>query len=780
MTDPVLLDAERELELAALDLGIERYRRWRERGELGKPEQDMIGAGLRRVEESMSPTREAVLGGTVTAGRGYHAWAPVLAYLPTEMLAAAGLMSTFEVFTKRPNEQPTVQRVAQAIGEAVETMFALLKAKEMDKELFRILSKHMKRWDPRRARRFYRKVTGMNRPFKMAERVAVGGFVLRHVLSTGWFEVKRDKRTLVVHMDPEVVQHLANEHSNLEVVSPMLYPMVIEPADWGEEKRGGYIYHDRAIFKPVNPGDKAPKLGNAPLVYEAINALQHTRWVVNRPVLDVMEQVWRAGGGWAGLPRLNPIDVERMVPRKEGATDDEIRECKAERAALHRANALEVGLRLEMLYRLKAARKLVAYPALHHVWQMDWRGRVYPVAAVLNPQGGDLDRGLLTFAEAVPQNDAGRRWLAIHLANCWGKGGERGTLGIDKDTFDARVAWVEQRSSRVRAAAADPLADKWWARADSPWQFLAACVEYARTDGLTQLPVGVDGTCNGLQHYSAIGLDPVGGRAVNLVPDARPNRLYEDVAAGVRHLLNGRHDVPPLPPVTDDTVKRGVMTLPYGLTPIGMRDQFIEDGWVKDMPDPYVSATYLRDITMEAISGVVVKAMEYMAWLKKVATVANEAGIPLSWTSPTGMLIQQDYVAPSFVLIQLPGLAAQKMKFRTSPATRKLWKEKQINGICPNFIHTHDAAHMMLTLVECRRHGIRDFHFIHDSFGTHAPFIPTLGRVLREQFVGMYKENPLERFKRDTEQRLGRSLPDLPERGSLDLACVLESPYFFG
>jgi DNA-directed RNA polymerase, mitochondrial len=46
----------------------------------------------------------------------------------------------------------------------------------------------------------------------------------------------------------------------------------------------------------------------------------------------------------------------------------------------------------------------------------------------------------------------------------------------------------------------------------------------------------MDGSCNGLQHYAALGLDEVGGRAVNLSPS--PDGLPADVYMGVCNLVN--------------------------------------------------------------------------------------------------------------------------------------------------------------------------------------------------------------------------------------------------
>ena len=60
-----------------------------------------------------------------------------------------------------------------------------------------------------------------------------------------------------------------------------------------------------------------------------------------------------------------------------------------------------------------------------------------------------------------------------------------------------------------------------WLQADSPWSALATCIDIkAALDSgdvkryESRLPVHQDGSCNGLQHYAAIGRDVDGGKAV--------------------------------------------------------------------------------------------------------------------------------------------------------------------------------------------------------------------------------------------------------------------------
>lgn len=47
-----------------------------------------------------------------------------------------------------------------------------------------------------------------------------------------------------------------------------------------------------------------------------------------------------------------------------------------------------------------------------------------------------------------------------------------------------------------------------------------------------------DGSCNGLQHYAALGRDSVGAASVNLLPSELPQDVYSGVAAQVRERAN--------------------------------------------------------------------------------------------------------------------------------------------------------------------------------------------------------------------------------------------------
>lgn len=54
---------------------------------------------------------------------------------------------------------------------------------------------------------------------------------------------------------------------------------------------------------------------------------------------------------------------------------------------------------------------------------------------------------------------------------------------------------------------------------------------------------------------------------------------------------------------------------------------------------------------------------------------------------------------------------------------------KQKNAFPPNFIHSLDSSHMMLTSLHCERVGIT-YVSVHDCFWTHPSTVEIMGKVI--------------------------------------------------
>lgn len=87
---------------------------------------------------------------------------------------------------------------------------------------------------------------------------------------------------------------------------------------------------------------------------------------------------------------------------------------------------------------------------------------------------------------------------------------------------------------------------------------------------LSSLPVHQDGTCNGMQHYAALGGDSQGAKAVNLEGGDKPADVYTHIADLVNLIVNRDAEagkslaIAARGKVLRKVVKQTVMTTVYG------------------------------------------------------------------------------------------------------------------------------------------------------------------------------------------------------------------------
>lgn len=563
---------------------------------------------------------------------------------------------------------------------------------------------------------------------------------------------------------------------------PRFAPMVVPPLPWGREgekiTEGGH-YRLRTPFVVRTSKSLRSRLKTAPMeqVFNAVNALSETQWQIDPFIRDTISSLLEQGGGVAGIPRADPIP---LPPKPDGV--DGLKDWKREAAMIFEANRKAFSSRNDLLLALNLADRLVDSPVIWFPHQLDFRSRCYPVPLHLNHVGEDPRRAMLRFARQVPPD---MRAIKIHLANCWGR-------GVEKKPFDERVAFADYSAKDIEAFQADPLKHDGWMDAEDPFQFLAACRAMFDPKAASRLPVHADGSNNGLQHYAAMGRDEVSGRAVNLIPGELPSDVYMEVGQVACRKVMERADAGDeigkliLTKVTDlpkwrKVVKQNVMTSVYGVTRVGAKEQIeprlIELGMErKDAPK---AAAWLAKVTLESIGEKCVAASRIMGWLRAAARqiVLKDRSKPLEWLTPLGFPVLQPYwnqhrmriktsVSPWDLIIEVPNEDDDQHLGRN------------VNGIAPNWVHSIDASHMMLTALRCRVDGI-DFAAVHDSFWTHAGSAAHLSDALRSEFVALHEKPLLEDLRERWMQHYDVCLPDLPKSGNLDLSVVRESKYFF-
>jgi DNA-directed RNA polymerase len=524
---------------------------------------------------------------------------------------------------------------------------------------------------------------------------------------------------------------------------------------------GGYLKTPMKLFKRQT-GKRAQRcLEKADLsaVYAAVNALQNTPYRMNEAVYRFQGEAWAAGLPFFGLTR------EDQRP----------------------------GLEKMMAFRFGQAVRLSAEERFYFPWQVDHRGRAYPVPPLMNPQSDHIGRALIEFADGKPLGKRGAYWLAIHLANCYWK--------KKKVSFKDRRAWVRENEEEILDFAANPLPEaarsracasprmhRFWLEADQPWLFLAACLEWARykEEGpgmISHLPISMDGSCNGYQHLSAMGLDPIGGRATNLMAreaSSDPEDIYQWVSDLVcRRMASSDSEIArQLLAIMDrELAKNATMTTPYGVTLRTIYKALCEKAAIRALKESEKCAMYLAKLLVECIPEVAVEAGRIMEWLREVAAIIAKQNRGMSWITPAGFVVLHENRKPKEVRL---ATADRMILVYHHDDKQKIDVRKQVDGIVAHLVHSMDAAHMIRTINRLHAEGIHHFAMVHDSYGVHACDVDLLNRVLREEFVRIYSEPVLQNFL--DQQRKAHpeiELPDPPQTGGLDVQQVLSSPYFF-
>ncbi|KAF9117983.1 DNA-directed RNA polymerase, partial [Mortierella sp. 14UC] len=198
--------------------------------------------------------------------------------------------------------------------------------------------------------------------------------------------------------------------------------------------------------------------------------------------------------------------------------------------------------------------------------------------------------------------------------------------------------------------------NRWWLKAEDPWQCLATCIEVADAirsgdpeTYMSRIPVHQDGTCNGLQHYAALGGDMAGAQQVNLVPSDSPQDVYSGVARSVERMLEeqaaGGIEAAQMlvGKISRKIVKQTVMTNVYGVTFIGARAQI--ENRLKEtpgIPEDQVRglSTYLTQQVFASIGEMFTGARAIQDWLAESARRIAKS-VPRSVVNPDTDEIQE-------------------------------------------------------------------------------------------------------------------------------------------
>jgi DNA-directed RNA polymerase len=253
--------------------------------------------------------------------------------------------------------------------------------------------------------------------------------------------------------------------------------------------------------------------------------------------------------------------------------------------------------------------------------------------------------------------------------------------------------------------------------------------------------------------------------------------------------------------ISRSLVKRNVMTYSYSSKRAGMQDQILEDtmrplqlqvlsGELEQHPfgedGGFAAARYLSEVTYKSIVETVKRPAVVMKYLQDIARVMSHEGRPVTWTTPLGLP----------VMLRCPNVDTKQANLflhdkgvkiciqpRTATEVGGMDKHRATLAVAPSFVHSYDACHLMMVVLEAKKQGISNVALVHDSFGCLPNEAARFRQLIKETFVQLYVENdPLKQIHQENCAVLdthGYRMPDMPTKGSLLIEEVNHAEYSF-
>ena len=691
-----------------------------------------------------------------------------------EAAAAIACKVVFDkVFGSKPNSN-TTQNVTDAIGTAIENeammrfyernVPGLLKTLK-DNYFHRSIGTHQKVVVIRTLMKRYD--VDHWKAWGIANRVKLGGWLLDCVCNaSNWFdkELSRQGKKTYSHIvpTPEFLSIKDQVMETAELFSPMAWPMLIDPNDWSNDRAGGYILNEvMRGHDMVRRGGQGLIQGETPIAF--LNKIQKVAYRLNPFIIGVAETLQERG---IEVGKFIPI-VELPLPPKPfdiAENYDSRKDYRRRAAEVMNINAQAFAKSCRTRMTMNAVKIFKEKDRFYVPWSFDYRGRAYPIPAFLTPQDTDFGKSLLRFADESYMVPEAEPWLAFQVAT---------TYGHDKATMADRLSWVEENHdliTRVATAPIDNLCD--WEGVEEPWQFLAACEEYYHCciecdRHHTGLMVATDATCSGLQILAGLARDASTARLVNVLPSDQPQDAYKVIAEAAK---------PHVPASVRDhmdrkVTKRTVMTVPYNAKPYSnrgyIREALKEKGVEVEKEDLTATVKAVRD----AMNVVVPGPMRVMKWIEaEVANAIKDGADEVTWTTPSGFVVNQKLMKKQLQRIQLQLMGACEIRISVGDDD-KVDLAHHKNATAPNLIHSLDASLLHLSTLRFDA----PIALIHDSVLCRATDMSILSTLVRETYMHLFAEHD---YLNDFADQIGaKTRPPIID--DLKPESVIESTYFF-
>lgn len=528
-----------------------------------------------------------------------------------------------------------------------------------------------------------------------------------------------------------------NEVLDTVIIKPQSLPMIAKPNPWSKDLYGGFL-ENKSLKNGLVTGSPyhEHKLQINDNLYKSINYLNSLQFTVNKELLDYL---FKAGKFlFDNFREVQPSNYINLV----------------------------TSLQVAEVYK-----DTIFYLNTN----IDWRTRIYTNSFFLTYQGSEYSLALLNLAKGQPLTDTGLTYLYIYGSNCYNYN------NLDKAPFKDRIEWVKNNLEKIYSMDKDFIL-----KAEKPFLFTAFCLALKsikdNPKSEIHFPVFLDATCSGIQHFAGMLMDNNLATEVNLTKSDTVKDIYSKLVIPINNNIKEFAEKNALYSHFKDIklsrkeLKKVIMTKTYNVSLFGISDQLkasaekVEKTIINPKnPDKEIkifnynfpsrkrnSKVLLSDTEVfklaEIINNSIFKAYPSLysiyTFLTAITKVMIKFNIPVSWATPSGLIITQHYRESEIKKISLSVLGKSKTIVMRNWIENSLDKRKQVNAIIPNIIHSFDASHLIEIINSV---SLKSLYIlpIHDCYGTHPNDMDKVAYEVRLQFIKIYSQENFLRKLRD-------------------------------
>lgn len=542
-------------------------------------------------------------------------------------------------------------------------------------------------------------------------------------------------------------------------------PMVINPLPWKINKSGeiteyggtltNHEYKLKSLMTASVKNYAAKFLTVNDALIHTVNKMASVKYIINKDVFDIISKkvYYKANG-----ERLILFNIHEETDKLAKYNKDKNYVKHYEITSHNSRHLYEISV-------LNIASLMYNCEEIYFTNFIDWRGRIYTSSSTLNIQGGEIARALLLLKDGEVLNEDGVNSLKIYLANAY---------GLDKRSKFYRLNWVNTHLDEIIATPENDL----WLKADEPLMFLACALElkgYLNNpkEFVSRLPILLDATCNGLQHLSGMTCDIHLAQRVNITKSSiydNPRDIYSELLPAIEEKIkfliqeDSSYSNLKYLKITRKLVKRGIMTITYGVTKKGILEQLLSEHfylagivdkhYVYKAKDENIGDVGWTNRDLRALSEIIYNVLfdshevlkNFMIYFDNIVDMLNKLELPIQWITPSGLLLTQKYIkfTKYDITTAIRGIKPKKITLRKPARDDEkaknvvINKEKQMNAFIPNFIHSFDAAHVVSILMKIEKSYKFNILTIHDCFGCQANYAELLAEIVKECFIALY------------------------------------------